>query len=84
MLIIFFKEGSFSYAGLLAMWLPITEFFIWLVIIDVYARKAIRRQVELARREGIERGAAYGLYPPRDPDDLHGTSVLVPRASQSR
>lgn len=50
------------------MWLPITEFFIWLVIIDVYARKAIRMQEEFTRLEGIEKGEAYGLYPPRDPD----------------
>ena len=68
LLIIFFKEGSFSYAGRLAMWMPIIEFFIWLVIIDVYARKAIRMQEEATRLEGIEKGEAYGLYPPRDPD----------------
>lgn len=64
LLVIFFKEGPFSYSGLLAMWLPITEFFVWLVIIDVYARIAIRRQVQLSRAEGEERGAEYGLYPP--------------------
>lgn len=50
------------------MWLPISEFFVWLVIIDVSARLAIRRQVELSRREGLELGDAYGVYPPRDPD----------------
>jgi hypothetical protein len=71
LLVIFFKDGPFSYAGTLAMWLPITEFFVWLIIIDVCARKAMKRQVELSRLEGIERGAAYGLYPPPDdPDNL--------------
>lgn len=73
LMIIFFKEGPFSYSGLLGMWLPITEFFVWLIIVDVNARKAIRRQEELSRREGVERGPAYGLYPPPDLD-------LVPAA----
>ncbi len=68
LLVIFFKSGPFSYAGALGMWLPISEFFVWLVIIDVCARKAVRRQQELSRLEGIERGAAYGLYPPPEPD----------------
>jgi hypothetical protein len=84
LLVIFFKEGPFSYAGPLAMWLPITEFFIWLVIIDVYARKAIRRQVELSRIEGIERGEAYGLYPPPDPRTDPPTDLPAdPPASES-
>lgn len=88
LIIIFFKDGPFSYAGALGMWLPITEFFVWLVIIDVYARKAIRRQVELSKLEGLERGEAYGVYPPRDPDlapevvpqgtDAHGPAVKLP------
>jgi hypothetical protein len=68
LLIIFFKDGPFSYSGLLAMWLPITEFFIWLLIIDVCARKAVTRQVEICRQEALERGEEYGVYPPRDPD----------------
>jgi hypothetical protein len=68
LLIIFFKEGPFSYSGVLAMWLPITEFFIWLLIIDVCARKAIRRQVEISTQEAAERGDAYGVHPTRDPD----------------
>jgi hypothetical protein len=73
LLVIFFKDGPFSYAGTLAMWLPITEFFVWLIIIDVCARKAMKRQVELSRLEGIERGEAYGLYPPPDdPDRIFG------------
>jgi hypothetical protein len=64
LVIIFFKEGPFSYAGVCGMWLPITEFFVWLLIIDVYARKAIKRQEEVTRLEGMERGPAFGLYPP--------------------
>jgi len=62
--IIFFRGGGpFSYAGVPAMWLPITEFFVWLVIIDVLARKAVKRQERLSLLEGIEKGDAYGLYP---------------------
>jgi hypothetical protein len=69
--IIFFKGGPFSYGGLAAMWLPISEFFVWLVIIDVYARKAIRRQVELGRLEALELGDEYGVYPTPLPVTLH-------------
>jgi len=68
LLIIFFKDGPFSYAGACGMWLPITEFFVWLVIVDVNARKAIRRQEETSRLEGLERGPEYGLYPPANID----------------
>lgn len=68
LLVIFFKAGPFAYAGALGMWLPITEFFIWLVVLDVMARKAIRRQEELSRQESRVRGPQYGLYPPPDLD----------------
>jgi hypothetical protein len=64
LLTMLFKEGPFSYSGVAGMWLPITEFFVWLVIVDLNARIGIRRQEELARREGVEQGALYGLYPP--------------------
>jgi hypothetical protein len=64
LLTMLFKEGPFSYSGVAGMWLPITEFFVWLVIVDINARLGIRRQEELARREGFERGTAFGLYPP--------------------
>jgi hypothetical protein len=64
LMIVFFKSGPFSYAGVPGMWLPIGEFFVWLVIIDVLARKAIKRQELLSLQEGIERGAEYGIYPP--------------------
>jgi hypothetical protein len=63
LVIIFFKQGPFSYAGVPAMWLPISEFFVWLVIIDVLARKAITRQEKLNLAEGREKGDHYGLYP---------------------
>jgi uncharacterized membrane protein YhdT len=65
LLIIFFKDGPFSYAGVPAMWLPISEFFVWLVIIDILARKAIKRQEQLSVIEGLERGSEFGIYPPQ-------------------
>lgn len=63
LLIIFFKGGPFSYSGQLAMWLPITEFFVWLAFIDILARKAVSRQVLLSRIEGIEQGRDHGVFP---------------------
>jgi hypothetical protein len=65
------------------MWLPIIEFFVWLIILDVYARKAVRRQEALSRQEGLERGPAYGLYPPENIDQLShftlvGTTAVNP------
>jgi hypothetical protein len=70
MLVIFFKQGPFAYSGPLAMWLPISEFFVWLAIIDYLARKAVKRQEQLSKLEGIERGEEYGLYQPSDDDDI--------------
>jgi hypothetical protein len=78
LVIIFFKSGPFSYAGVPAMWLPISEFFVWLVIIDVLARKAIRRQEHLSLLEGIEKGEMYGLYPPSRTDAVAARVPLTP------
>jgi hypothetical protein len=64
LLVIFFKEGPFSYAGPLAMWLPISEFFVWLAIIDVLARKAIKRQIVASQLEAEASGLEFGVYPP--------------------
>lgn len=84
----FFKEGPFTYNGPTGMWLPIIEFFVWLIILDVYARKAVRRQEALSRQEGLERGPAYGLYPPENIDELPhftliGTTAMSPYANGS-
>ncbi len=54
------------------MWLPISEFFVWLVIIDVMARKAVRRQERSSLLEGMERGDEYGLYPPSRAEAVAG------------
>lgn len=64
LLVIFFKSGPFSYAGVPAMWLPISEFFVWLVIIDVLARKAVKRQEQQCILENLRNGDGYGIYPP--------------------
>lgn len=83
LLVIYFKEGPFSYAGHLAMWLPITEFFVWLIIIDIYARKAIRKQVELNKQEAAQHGEAFGVYPPSDPD-LRQVAVTESAAASTK
>jgi hypothetical protein len=59
-----FKEGPLSYSGVGGMWLPIIEFFVWLIIVDVNARLGLRRQEERTPLEGVERGEGFGLYPP--------------------
>jgi hypothetical protein len=84
LLIIFFKEGPFSYSGQLAMWLPISEFFIWLAIIDVLARKAIKRQIVLSQLEALELGSDHGVYPPRDDLNLRGNLIPAQPTSVSR
>ncbi|MFE3001616.1 hypothetical protein ACFXG4_42370 [Nocardia sp. NPDC059246] len=78
LLVVFFKEGPFSYAGPLAMWLPISEFFVWLVFIDIYARKAVKRQIELSRSEARTRGPEFDVHPPRDGDTISDSSYLEP------
>jgi hypothetical protein len=83
LLIIFFnKGGPFSYAGVNGMWLPITEFFVWLLIVDISARKAIRRQEAVTRQEGIERGPEYGIFPPPDLD-FRGVDTLDERPTEA-
>jgi hypothetical protein len=71
---IFFKHGPFSYNGVGAMWLPISEFFVWLVFLDIAARKAIKRQVALSIAEGEARGPEYGIWPQPGPDRVPDTA----------
>jgi hypothetical protein len=61
--IVFFKSGPFGYSGALAMWLPLAEFFVWLVVMSYLALKAISRQEALCRQEGLDKGEGFGVYP---------------------
>lgn len=65
------------------MWLPISEFFVWLVIIDVLARKAVKRQEHLSVLEGLNRGDRFGVYPPSRAAALaHAMALNDGRAQQ--
>jgi len=66
LMIVFFKSGPFSYNGTLAMWLPLAEFFVWLIFMTYLGLKAISKQEVLCRQEAEQYGAGYGVYYPGD------------------
>lgn len=41
---IFFKTGPFAYNGLIAMYIPLAVFFVWIVVMSVLMLQAIRRE----------------------------------------
>jgi hypothetical protein len=41
-LMIFFKQGAFGYSGLIAMYVPLTVFFVWIVVMTVTGLRALR------------------------------------------
>lgn len=43
-LMIFFKTGPFAFNGFLAMYIPLTVFFVWIMVMAALALKAIKRQ----------------------------------------
>jgi hypothetical protein len=43
-LILFFKTGPFAWNGILAFWIPLTIFFIWMIVMTVMTLKAMSRQ----------------------------------------
>lgn len=43
-LILFFKTGPFAWNGILAFWIPLTIFFIWMIVMTVMTLKAMNRQ----------------------------------------
>lgn len=43
-LILFFKTGPFAFNGLLALYVPLSAFFVWLVVMSVLVIKAINQQ----------------------------------------
>ncbi|MCV6983259.1 hypothetical protein H7I53_23965 [Mycolicibacterium pulveris] len=42
-LAIFFQSGSMSYSGAIPTWIPVVEFFAWVVILSVYGYRAIMK-----------------------------------------
>lgn len=55
-LIPLFKTGPFAWNGLLAFYVPITAFFVWVLLMAVLLARAIRRPDPLTRTVGIETG----------------------------
>jgi hypothetical protein len=43
-LAVFFKTGAFAWNGLLAFWVPLNAFFLWIIVMVVYVFKAIKRE----------------------------------------
>jgi hypothetical protein len=67
MLMIFFRDGPISYAGVLPTWIPLGEFFAWMVVLTVFGFRAIAHQEALCREES-EPG--FGLYAPMWDDPI--------------
>lgn len=51
-LTIFFKTGPLAFNGLLALWVPLGVFAMWIVVMTALCRKAIHREAELALGDG--------------------------------
>lgn len=43
-LIVFFKAGPFAWNGMLAFWIPLIDFFVWMIVMTIYMSKAINQQ----------------------------------------
>lgn len=43
-LIVFFKAGPFAWDGLLAFWVPLIDFFIWMLVMCFFLFRAIKQQ----------------------------------------
>jgi hypothetical protein len=52
-LLFFFHSGPFSWAGLFGLWIPLTMFGLWFVVIFAVLRKAILRERGTASEFGV-------------------------------
>jgi hypothetical protein len=43
-LVIFFKTGPFAYNGLIALWLVLADFFVWVIVMSVLTLKVIGKE----------------------------------------
>lgn len=41
---VFFKTGAFAWNGLLAFWVPLNAFFVWIIVMLIWVFKAIKRE----------------------------------------
>lgn len=61
-----FKSGPFAWNGVLAWWIPLTLFVVWMVTTTCLLLRAIRRQeLEYEAASGAEAGVHPGLAPMR-------------------
>ena len=45
---VFFKSGPLAWNGILAWWLPVIVFAVWLIVVTIYLRKAIESDIDEA------------------------------------
>lgn len=46
-LIFFFKAGPFAWNGMIGFWIPLLDFFIWMVVMTVFLFKAVNQEKSL-------------------------------------
>ena len=78
LLMVFFRSGPTAYSGMLPTWIPLAEFFTWMVIVSVFGFRAIRRQEAIL---GDEHSDGSGIYAPRWTDPIEQPQPTVRRAS---
>ena len=42
-MVLFFKDGPFSWHGIVALWIPFVAFFLWILIMSVEMLKAAKK-----------------------------------------
>ncbi|GLB93525.1 hypothetical protein Mkiyose1665_03070 [Mycobacterium kiyosense] len=58
---VFFKRGPLAWNGLLAWWLPVVVFGVWLVLVSVYLIRAVQSHLaEVGAEENVEKNVATG------------------------
>ncbi|QTJ70724.1 hypothetical protein HYG77_35270 (plasmid) [Rhodococcus sp. ZPP] len=78
-MIIFFKNGPYSYNGFLALWWPFGSFFVWVIVMTLLCWKALNRQAALDKATGI--GVHYHYT---DLDDPEASSEMGPVDAPNR
>lgn len=59
LMMVFFRSGPTAYSGMLPTWIPLGEFFTWMVIVSVLGWRAIDKQEALCRQEDGPDGGVY-------------------------
>lgn len=48
-LVLFFKDGPFSWHGIVALWIPFVAFFLWIVVMCMSMLRAVKQNVQAPR-----------------------------------